>query len=244
MRMTLSALVVVVCAASSAQAQNQQRPEVQLPAGEGREIVQVICSQCHSLNMVANSGGFTREGWKQLFSSMVSFRAARADTVAAYLAEHFPVKPRPAAVLIPGSSAVTIKEWLVPTLGSRPHDPAAAPDGSIWWTGQYANVLGRLDPATGAMREYALKTPGSGPHGLTPDRHGNIWYTGVSKHHVGKLDPVSGAVTEYAMPDSTARGPHTPIFDQKGHLWFTLQSGMVGRIIPATGEVKVVKTPT
>jgi virginiamycin B lyase len=46
------------------------------------------------------------------------------------------------------------------------------------------------------------------------------------------------------MPDGKARGPHTPIFDQKGNLWFTVQSGMVGRIVPSTGEVKVVATPS
>jgi virginiamycin B lyase len=46
------------------------------------------------------------------------------------------------------------------------------------------------------------------------------------------------------MPDAKARGPHTPLFDQKGTLWFTLQSGMVGRLIPATGEVKVSTTPS
>jgi hypothetical protein len=27
---------------------------------------------------------------------------------------------------------VTIKEWDVPTPNSRPHDPAVAPDGSLW----------------------------------------------------------------------------------------------------------------
>ena len=36
------------------------------------------------------------------------------------------------------------------------------------------------------------------------------------------------------LPDG-ARGPHTPIFDQSGTLWFTLQSGMVGRLVPETG---------
>ena len=58
--------------------------------------------------------------------------------LADYLAESFPVKPRPAAVLIPGSATVSIREWVVPSLGSRPHDPLAAADGSIWWTGQWA----------------------------------------------------------------------------------------------------------
>ena len=46
------------------------------------------------------------------------------------------------------------------------------------------------------------------------------------------------------MPDAKARGPHTPIFDGKGNFWFTLQSGHVGRIVPATGEVKLSATPT
>ena len=227
-----------------AQGQGQERQQIRLPEGDGKEIVEVMCSQCHSLNMLANSGGYTHDGWKQLIASMVALRSERAELVAAYLAKNYPEKPGPAAVLIPGAVNVTIKEWLVPSLGSRPHDPAVAPDGSIWWTGQFANVLGRLDPRTGALRQYSLKTPESGPHGLISDRTGNIWYTGISKRHVGKLDPMSGDVTEYPMPDTAARGPHTPIFDQKGTLWFTLQSGMVGRIAPQTGEVKVVRTPT
>jgi virginiamycin B lyase len=243
-RSICTSLSVFLCAASSLHAQGQSRQQVQLPEGAGKEIVEVMCSQCHSLNLLTSSGGYTHEGWKKLIASMVSFRSERADIVSAYLAKHFPEKPRPAAVVIPGSANVTIKEWLVPTLGSRPHDPAVGHDGSIWWTGQYANVLGRLDPKTGALREYALETPESGPHGLISDKTGNIWYTGVSKRHVGRLDPMTGDIVEYPLPDTTARGPHTPIFDQKGNLWFTLQSGMVGRIVPETREVKVVRTPT
>jgi len=44
----------------------------------------------------------------------------------------------------------------VPTPGSRPHDPPATADGSIWYTGQMNNVLGRLDPKTG---EVTFLTP-------------------------------------------------------------------------------------
>jgi virginiamycin B lyase len=58
---------------------------------------------------------------------------------------------------------VQIKEYEVPTPHSRPHDPALAPDGSLWYTGQGANKLGRLDPTTGAFKEYPLKTPNPGP---------------------------------------------------------------------------------
>src|SRR5581483_5690271 len=72
---------------------------------------------------------------------------------------------------------VSIKEWDVPTPKSRPHDPALAPDGSLWYTGQMSNKLGRLDPKTGEIKEFPLKTPDSGPHGLVADRSGNIWFT-------------------------------------------------------------------
>lgn len=142
-------------------------------------------------------------------------------------------------------SEVTIKEWDVPTANSRPHDPAVAPDGALWYTGQTANKLGRLDPKTGQIREYPLRTPNSGPHGLVADAEGNIWYTGNSAAHIGKLDPATGEVTEYPMPDARARDPHTPVFDAKGILWFTVQGGnFVGRLDPRAGSVTLKESPT
>ena len=43
------------------------------------------------------------------------------------------------------------------------------------------------------------------------------------------------------MPDPNAKDPHTAEFDQKGRVFFTLQvSNMIGRLIPATGEIKLV----
>src|SRR5262245_51355972 len=216
---------------------------VQLPDGNGKELVQMTCSRCHGLNMITGSWGNTREGWQNLISSMVALPKDQADAIVPYLATHFPEKPAPQAVVIPGPASVSFKEWIVPSLGSRPHDPLASMDGSIWWTGMFANVLGRLDPKSGQMKEFPLKTPRSGPHGLVEDKEGNVWFTANQNTYVGKLNPKTGEVTEYKLPEGT-RGPHTPIFDQKGTLFFTLQSGHVGRIIPSTGEVKVSATPT
>ena len=46
------------------------------------------------------------------------------------------------------------------------------------------------------------------------------------------------------LPDD-ARDPHTPVFDQMGHLWFTVQGAdMIGRLVPKTGEIKLVPVPT
>src|SRR3989440_5290660 len=143
------------------------------------------------------------------------------------------------------AAEVSIEEWDVPTENSRPHDPAVAPDGALWFTEQRANKLGRLEPRTGQMREFLLPTPGSGPHGLVADREGNIWFTAISKGYVGKLDPKTGSVKEYPTKDRRARDPHTPVFDQRGRLWFTLeQSNFIGRLDPRNSEMRLAEGPT
>src|SRR5262245_18359542 len=143
---------------------------VSLPDGAGKDLVQTHCTKCHALSLLSNSGGYTRQGWEELSSSMVSLPKDQAAVLVGYLEANFPETPRPKAVIVPGPVQVNIKEWIVPSLGSRPHDPLATPDGMVWWTGQYASVLGRLDPKTGQMKEFPTYTAASGPHGLTADR--------------------------------------------------------------------------
>ena len=187
------AAILWVAFSAPAQAQRRGQP-VQLPEGAGQELVQASCTQCHRLNLIANSLGYTREGWEDRFSSMVDLPRDQVSRVAEYLATHFQVRPAPEAVVIPGNTSVSIREWLLPSLGSRPHDPLAAAGGSVWWTGQWSNVLGRLDPVTGVMKEHPLP-PDSGPHGLAEDAAGNVWFTGISQNYIGKLDPATGDVT-------------------------------------------------
>jgi virginiamycin B lyase len=142
-------------------------------------------------------------------------------------------------------SEVSIREWDCPTANSRPHDPAEAPDGSLWYTGQTANKLGRVDPKTGQIREYPLRTANSGPHGLVADLDGNIWYTANSAGYIGKLVPQTGEITEYRMPDARASDPHTPLFDRNGILWFTVQGGnFLGKLDPVTGVITLRQSPT
>src|SRR3989449_109397 len=147
-------------------------------------------------------------------------------------------------LVVPGAMSVSFKEWNVPTLGSRPHDPEPGPGGTIWWTGMFANVLGRLDPKTNEMKEYHATTAASGPHGLAFDKDGYLWFTANAKGYVGKLDPKTGDVVEYKLPEDV-RDPHTPLIAPSGTVFFTAQgANYIGRINPKTGEIKVQKTPT
>jgi virginiamycin B lyase len=144
-----------------------------------------------------------------------------------------------------GALNVQITEYEVPTANSRPHDPALAPDGALWYTGQGANKLGRLDPKTGEFKEFVLKTANSGPHGLVADKDGNIWFTAISGGYVGKLDPKTGEIAEHRPADGTKIDPHTPVFDHNGILWFTNEeTNYIGRLDPKTGKMSLTLVPT
>ena len=245
MTKTLVLSAALLCCATPAS--SQQQPGSDFPEGPGKATVMAVCNGCHDINRLR--AGYTPAGWNMLQNMMQNMGApvppADWPTVTAYLIKTFPEKPRPPAAAIPGPAQVKISLWDVPTLGSRPHDPLATRDGAIWWTGQLANKLGRLDPKTGAMREYSLKTPHSAPHGLTEDKDGNIWFTGNFIGIIGKLDPKTGLTTEYPLPDPQAKDPHTLVFDHDGILWFTVQqANRVGRLDPKTGEIKLATPPT
>ncbi len=218
----------------------------QLPDGPGKELAEANCNSCHPLLSRVGSG-YTENGWKTVLRMMVNqgaeLPADQIEPLREYLTRSFPEKGKPDGVVIPGPAEVSFQNWQVPTPGSRPHDPLATKDGSLWYTGQLANVLGRLDPATGKFTEFQLKTPHSGPHGLQEDHDGNIWYTGNTGSLIGKLDPKTGAVTEYPTPEQG--DPHTLIFDKNGILWFTMQNlNRIGRLDPQSGEIKLLTPPT
>ena len=223
-----------------------QLRQANLPDGVGKDLVEGLRTGCHSANQIVRSSGYTEEEWAEHFSSMVDFAdmAKERSEIAQYLAANMPPDTTRAPTLVPGDLEVGFTEWKVPTLGQRARDPVEAPDGTIWWVGQWGNLIGRIDPTTGEMNEYPLPADAM-PHSVTIDEAGMVWYTGNQNGSVGKFDPTTEEITVYPMPDPAARDPHTAVFDADGILWFTLQrSNMVGRLDPATGEVHLVTAPT
>ncbi len=219
-----------------------------LPEGPGKEIVESACNVCHVFAQRVG-GGYTPEGWDKVLRMMtnqgLNLSAEQKAAAKEYLSKNYPEKPKAPAVLVEGPHQVSMQAWQVTTPGARPHDPLGAKDGSLWYSGQMANVLGRIDPQTGAIKEFALKTPHSGPHGLMEDKHGNIWYTGNTGNLIGMLNPKTGRNIEYVVPDPTVKDPHTLLIDKQGMIWFTAQVGnKVGRLNPQTGQFKLLTPPT
>ena len=219
----------------------------QIPDGPNKDLVAEKCTICHEPRRFLNANN-NRAAWDNVVHMMINVGAPIEEgdigKIVDYLVKAVPEQPKTPAMVIAGPNKAIFHEWQAPTPGSRPHDPLAASDGSIWWAGQMASKLGRLDPKTGEMKEFKTRIEGSGPHGIIEDRDHNIWFTANFKGYIGKLDPRTGNFTEYKLPEGT-RDPHTPLLAPDGvNIFFTAQgANRVGRLNTKTGEAKVVTMP-
>ncbi len=65
-------LISIVPAAFAAETPANKPPQaIALPDGEGRDEVEAYCSACHSLQIVVQQKGLTRDRWKDLLEWMV-----------------------------------------------------------------------------------------------------------------------------------------------------------------------------
>jgi virginiamycin B lyase len=141
-----------------------------------------------------------------------------------------------------GDAPPVIQEYPVPP-GSRPHDVAPAPDGSVWYTAQGSGELGRLDPTTGQTHHIPLG-PGSAPHGVIVGPDGAPWITDGGLNAIVRVDPATEAVQVFPLPAGSGNANlNTATFDGRGVLWFTGQSGVYGRLDPKVGQVEVFAAP-
>jgi virginiamycin B lyase len=138
--------------------------------------------------------------------------------------------------------AAQVSYYAVPK-GAHPHDVAPAPDGTVWYTAQNQGAVGVLDPKTRKTIQISLG-PNAAPHGVIvgPDRA--AWVTEGGQNAIARIDPETREVKLYPLPETfPAANLNTATFDRKGILWFTGQSGVYGRVDPASGKVDAWKAP-
>lgn len=123
------------------------------------------------------------------------------------------------------------------------HDLAPASDGGVWFTAQASGHLGWFDPGTGRTELVALGT-GSSPHGVIqgPDRA--AWITDGGQNAIARVSWPDRKVTLFPLPANTPfANLNTAAFDGAGDLWFTGQSGYIGKVDVQTGRVSVKPSP-
>jgi virginiamycin B lyase len=123
------------------------------------------------------------------------------------------------------------------------HDVAPAPDGGVWLTAQRSGHLGWFDPKSGKLELIALGR-GSSPHGVVqgPDRA--AWITDSGQNAIVRVGWPDRSVRAFPLPERSGYANlNTCAFDGDGDLWFTGQSGVVGRVAVKTGGVSVKMAP-
>ena len=123
------------------------------------------------------------------------------------------------------------------------HDLAPAPDGGVWFSAQRSGHLGWFDPRTGRSELIALGS-GSSPHGVIAGPDGAAWLTDGGQNAIVRVSWPAREVRLFRLPAGTPyTNLNTCVFDGDGDLWFTGQSGYVGKVAVRTGVVTVKASP-
>jgi virginiamycin B lyase len=152
------------------------------------------------------------------------------------------------ALLAPARPALaqraTMQSWPLRTPAPTGiHDLAPAPDGGVWFTAQRSGHLGWFDPKSGRTELIALGQ-GSSPHGVIegPDRA--AWITDSGQNAIVRVGWPDRTLRVFPLPEGTPYANlNTAAFDGDGDLWFTGQSGVVGKVSAKSGKVTVQDAP-
>lgn len=232
-----------------------------LPPGEFKRRFVLDCTGCHQFDHVtiAASGGGVKDeaAWRRSIGDMIDqFGHASgfpilapsrdADTTAAWLVQHvtrerlFAIRSRPSADA-PGSDAV-LTEYAFPFPQDLPHDLIVAPDGRVVITGMFTHRMVILDPRTGRFAEVPIPVENANPRAVEIAPDGTWWVLlgfpqRVARYRDGRWD--DWPIGMY---------PHSVGLGADGGIWFnghfTRDPELIGRLDPATGEVRTWAAPT
>jgi virginiamycin B lyase len=140
------------------------------------------------------------------------------------------------------SQGLALQEYPVQP-GSRPHDAVPDAKGWVWYAGQGNGTVGRLDPTSGAYDVIRIGER-SAPHGVIIGPGGGVWLTDGGLNAIVRVDPDTFEVQVFPLPaDKPNANLNTATFDRRGVLWFTGQSGVIGRLDPSVGVVQAWDAP-
>ena len=142
------------------------------------------------------------------------------------------------------AGAARVQSWPLRTARATGiHDVAPAPHGGVWFTAQRSGDLGWFDPGSGKTDLVALGA-GSSPHGVIAGADDAAWITDSGQNAIVRVAWPSRTVTRFPLPSGTPYANlNTCAFDGAGDLWFTGQSGYLGKLAVGTGEVTVQAAP-
>jgi virginiamycin B lyase len=128
-------------------------------------------------------------------------------------------------------------------------EPYFDKQGNVWLTERTrgAAAILRLDPRTAEFTAFPTPNPNWSPHGITVDpvdSEGSVWWAGRGVY-LARLNPRTGTTKVYGFEGPGWYGGHTPVFDSKGDLWFSmLPDDRIGRWERRTDKIRLWENPS
>ena len=236
-------------------------PQTPLVEGEGKEIVQEKCTQCHETERIVLLR-FDRAKWESTVDRMREYIAdlgmqevsdLEEAAVVSYLTKNYSGAPgmanaRPDAnsrlpkALLQGATANYVAvDFELPRDPERdPHDLTTDPRGNAWVAERNGCCIAKFDPKTFTFTEIELppgnvKSRISSAIGQDGDR---IWVQDVSHNRRWvSYDTKTSKFSVFPVPDSIqgGAGSNTIIADKSGKIWAAGTTHVIG-LDPATGK--------
>jgi virginiamycin B lyase len=124
-----------------------------------------------------------------------------------------------------------------------PHTIVFDGKGNLWFTSQGSNRVGRLNMASEKVELLTPYEQPSNPYGIVLDAKGIPWVALLRTNLVARVDPNTMTVTHFKQGGEAARSRRLDVTSD-GMVWYGDEGrGFLGRINPATGEVKEWQAP-
>jgi virginiamycin B lyase len=123
-----------------------------------------------------------------------------------------------------------------------PHTAVFDARGTLWFTAQGGNAVGRLDPRTGKIELKKVQTESALPYGIQINSKGVPFFCELGTNKMGKINPATMGITEYKLPEGARPRRLAIAADDK--IYFTdFKGGNLGLLDPTTGAIKMWPSP-
>lgn len=243
-------------------------PQTPLVDGEGKEIIQEKCTQCHETERIVLLR-FDEAKWSSTVDRMREYikdagvhevSDQEKATIVAYLTKNYSGQPgmanarpdpnsRLPRTLLKGAAANYVAmDFELPKDPERdPHDITTDPRGNAWIAERNGSYLAKFDPKTFTFTEIAP------PAGKVPSRLSSaighegdkVWIQDNSHNRRWlSYDTATGQWGVYPLPDSIKGGvgSNTIIADKTGKIWGAGNTQVIG-LDPSTGKFVAYPIP-